>query len=67
MKTTLTEILETLEETFKDCQSDLKSNWIEENPKLELQNDIAILRQAMSLLSDLQKHGCNQFFNNIEK
>lgn len=67
MKTTLTEIIQALEELKSDSISDLKSEWIEDNEKIDLQSDIALLRQSIALLYELKQNGCEQLFNNIKK
>ena len=67
MKTTLTEIIETLESVNEDCKCDLRSEWPEDLAKHELTTDLAILRQAICLLKDLRVNGKELFFNNISQ
>ena len=64
----LSDTIQKLNTIISDCTSDLNSSWIEESEKNKLTVDIALLRQARSLLNDLSTDGCNTLFNNsLEK
>lgn len=64
----LSDTIQKLNTIISDCTSDLNSSWIEDSEKNKLTVDIALLRQARSLLNDLSTDGCNTLFNNsLEK
>ena len=63
-KLTLTEMIEKLDEWIENTQGDLNSDWIEEQDKREMQQQLQNLITAKGILELIMNTG-SQIFNSV--